>query len=84
MPMRAGHHLAVELGEKIAQSRLIMVVRVSETLKTEAWQIFKRYHDKKFSFTDYTSFAIMRQQNVYEAFTNDHHFEQFGCQVLLK
>jgi predicted nucleic acid-binding protein len=46
--------------------------------------LFKRYHDKKFSFTDYTSFAIMRRQNVYEAFTNDHHFEQFGCQVLLK
>lgn len=82
--LRAGHHLAVELGKTIARSQLITVVRVSEVLETEAWQIFTRYADKEWSFTDCTSFASMRERNVYEAFTNDHHFEQFGYQVLLK
>jgi predicted nucleic acid-binding protein len=82
--LRAGHHIAVELGEEIANSHLVTVVRVAEPLETEAWQIFKRYADKEFSFTDCTSFAIMRQQNIGEAFTNDHHFEQFGYQILLK
>lgn len=81
--LRAGHHIAVELGEEIANSRLITVVHVSPMLEDEAWQIFKRYDDKEFSFTDCTSFAIMRQRNISEAFTNDHHFEQFGYQVLL-
>ena len=82
--LRAGHHIAVELGEEIAQSQLVTVIRVSEVLENEAWQIFKRYNDKEFSFTDCTSFAIMRQRTIYEAFTNDHHFEQCGYQVLLK
>lgn len=82
--MRAGHHIAVELGEDVAKSKLITIVRVSEVLEGEAWQIFKRYSDKEFSFTDCTSFAIMQEHRIYEAFTNDHHFEQFGYQVLLK
>ena len=82
--LRAGHHIALELGEEIAQSRLLTVIHVSETLESEAWLIFKRYNDKEFSFTDCTSFGIMRQRNIYEAFTNDHHFEQVGYQVLLK
>jgi predicted nucleic acid-binding protein len=60
------------------------VLRVSEALESAAWQIFKRYNDKEFSFTDCTSFAIMRERDLREAFTNDHHFEQFGYQILLK
>ena len=82
--MRAGHHIAVELGEEIAQSKLITIVRVSEVLEAQAWTIFKRYADKEFSFTDCTSFAIMRERNISEAFTSDHHFQQFGYQILLK
>jgi uncharacterized protein len=82
--LRAGHHIAVELGEEISKSHLITVLRISETLENEAWQIFKRYNDKEWSFTDCTSFALMRQQQIAESFTNDHHFEQFGYQILLK
>ncbi len=81
---RIGHHVAVELGEEIRSSRLVTVIHVSVPLEEEAWHIFKRYADKEFSFTDCTSFAIMQQRKLWEAFTNDHHFEQFGYQILLK
>jgi predicted nucleic acid-binding protein len=73
---RAGHHVAVELGEEIRASRLATVVRIAEDWEDEAWQMFKRYTDKAFSFTDCTSFVVMRHCGIWEAFTNDHNFEQ--------
>ena len=82
--IRAGHHVAVELGEEIRTSRVVTVVHVSEELEEEAWQLFQRHSDKEFSFTDCTSFVVMRRRGIWEAFTNDYHFEQAGYQRLLK
>ncbi len=80
---RVGHHVAVELGEEIRTSRLVTVVHITTDWEEEAWQMFKRYSDKAFSFTDCTSFVVMRHHGMWEAFTNDHHFEQIGYQRLL-
>jgi uncharacterized protein len=82
--IRVGHHVAVELGEEVRASRLLTVVHISEELEEEAWALFRRYSDKEFSFTDCTSFVVMRRRGIQEAFTNDHHFEQAGYQALLK
>jgi len=43
--------------------------------------IFFRYRDKDFSFTDCTSFAVMRELKIREALTTDHHFAQMGFTV---
>jgi predicted nucleic acid-binding protein len=43
--------------------------------------IFFRYRDKNFSFTDCTSFVVMRQLKLREALTVDHHFSQMGFTV---
>lgn len=40
--------------------------------------LFFRYRDKEFSFTDCTSFVVMRELKLREALTTDHHFEQAG------
>jgi uncharacterized protein len=80
---RIGHHVAVELGEEIRASRLVTVVHISPDWEEEAWLMFKRYADKAFSFTDCTSFIVMRPHGMWEAFTNDHNFEQAGYQRLL-
>ena len=37
-----------------------------------------RYRDKDLSFTDCTSFILMRELKVREALTTDHHFLQAG------
>jgi hypothetical protein len=60
------------------------IVHITEELEEEAWKLFKQYTDKDFSFTDCTSFVVMRQFNLTEAFTNDHHFVQMGFTVLLR
>ncbi len=43
--------------------------------------LFFRYRDKEFSFTDCTSFVVMRELRIREALTTDHHFSQAGFDV---
>jgi predicted nucleic acid-binding protein len=44
---------------------------VSDDIRATAWQIFVRYDDQLFSFTDCTSFALMRSLGIGDAFTFD-------------
>lgn len=48
----------------------------------KARHLFFRYRDKDFSFTDCTSFVIMREIRATHAITTDRHFRQMGFQVL--
>jgi predicted nucleic acid-binding protein len=50
----------------------------------EARQIIEKYADKDFSYTDAVSFAMMRRLNINTAFTFDHHFAQYGINVLTR
>lgn len=44
--------------------------------------LFFQYRDKKFSFTDCTSFAVMRELRITQALTTDRHFRQMGFQLV--
>ena len=45
-----------------------------------AW--FFRYRDKEFSFTDCTSFVVMRELKLTRVLTTDRHFQQAGFTML--
>ncbi len=72
------HSAILRFRDSVRQSRRLTVVRITEELEDQAWEIFARYDDKDFSFTDCTSFAVMRQLGITAAFAFDEHFEQFG------
>jgi predicted nucleic acid-binding protein len=59
--------------------RLLSMISTSTSPSIEdaAFTIFKRYTDKDFSFTDCTSFSIMKSLKLKSAFAFDKHFEQF-------
>jgi predicted nucleic acid-binding protein len=63
-------------------SGTIRVERVDVFLEELAWQFFMRYDDKAIGMVDCTSFAIMEQWQIAEAFTFDRHFKQVGFQTL--
>lgn len=48
--------------------------------KARAW--FFRYRDKDFSFTDCTSFVVMKERRLRSALTCDRHFRQAGFEML--
>lgn len=79
---RVSHAVAVRFGQAILDSRVAEIASCDESLRRRAWSIFQRYADKDFSFVDCTSFAIMEQLKVPMAFAFDHHFEQYGLQLL--
>lgn len=82
--IKVGHFAAVDFGEKIRSARTVQIIHITETLEEEAWKLFKQYFNNEFSFTDCTSFVVMRELNLTEAFTNDHHFTRMGFITLLK
>jgi predicted nucleic acid-binding protein len=43
-----------------------------------AWEVFRRFRDKDWSFTDCVSYAVMQRLQITTAFSFDHHFTQFG------
>lgn len=76
-----GHKAAVAFGREIQRGG-IEIVQVDPSIQREAWDIFKRYADKDFSFTDCTSFVVMERGRIKVAFTFDRHFEQYGLKTV--
>jgi hypothetical protein len=79
--IKLGHDAAVNFGKNIRKSKIINVVHVTEEIEEHAWMIFVKYQDKDFSFTDCTSFEVMKKYGVKRAFTFDDHFKQIGFEI---
>jgi len=80
--LKLSHPAAVALGETIKHSKILKTLRITPETENNAWNIFKKYNDKNFSFTDCTSFALMEQEAISTAFTFDKHFQQYGFQTV--
>lgn len=48
--------------------------------KARRW--FFKWNDKDFSFTDCTSFVVMKELRIHRALTTDRHFSQAGFESL--
>jgi predicted nucleic acid-binding protein len=75
------HQAAVQFWKTLRMlidAELVHYVRVTESHEDAAWEIFERYADQKFSYTDCTSFAVMRDLGLQQVFTGDQHFATMG------
>ena len=75
--------LAIRTLEHLQISKDIKTIKISDSLLDRAIEMYKNYSDKDWGLTDITSFVVMRQKAINEAFTGDHHFKQFGFKILL-
>jgi hypothetical protein len=75
---RGERRRAVLLGEAFFGARLAEVYRLTEADIAAAWEVFRRFDDKDWSFTDCTSKVVIERRNVRQAFAFDRHFRQFG------
>ena len=74
---------AVTLIEGLRLLPNLNIAPVTAELLAAGWQLYRNRPDKEWSLTDCTSFIVMKQENVTQAFTSDHHFEQAGFVKLL-
>lgn len=72
--VRLGWKTAVEFGRKLKSSRMVTLAAVNGDDENRAWDLFLKYQDKDFSYTDCTSFTVMQRLNLDTAFSFDGHF----------
>ncbi len=81
--VRSGQRVAVRVLDLIEQSAGIRIEWIG-TSRFEATKAFFRKHaDHDYSFTDCTSFIVMRELRLTQAVTTDGHFREAGFEVLL-
>lgn len=80
--VRAGFEVSIRAGESIFSSRILERAMVDERTIYAAWSIYKKYRDQNLSFTDCTSFFVMKERGIREAFSFDSHFEWMGFTLL--
>ena len=76
--IRLGIDAAEAWWQQVEGSSRVRWEYVSLARADKARGLFFRYRDKDFSFTDCTSFILMRELKLREALTTDHHFLQAG------
>lgn len=77
--VRMGHDSALRVGKLLLDPKAVILEHVTPADGNEAWTLFSARADKTYSFTDCTSFVIMRRLKISQALTLDTHFsrEQF-------
>ncbi|MBN2093669.1 PIN domain-containing protein [candidate division KSB1 bacterium] len=78
---RASHSQAITFKNSLDSSSSIKIVSIDDCIRSQAWDIFCKYSDHEFSFTDCTSFALMRSIGLKKAFTFDLHFVIAGFEI---
>jgi predicted nucleic acid-binding protein len=80
--MRLGYEQALQFGMRLLDEATTPIIRVTPADEAKAWAIFRQYPDKRFSFADCTSFALMKRLGIGTAFAFDDDFRQFGKWVV--
>ncbi len=78
---RVSHRAAVVFGDSLLSSGIVNIVNITDADRFKAWEIFKKYDDKELSFTDCTSFVLMKNLGISKAFAFDDHFKQTGLEI---
>ena len=79
--LRLGIDAAEAWWRQVEGSSRVRWEYISLARADKARGMFFRYRDKDFSFTDCTSFILMRELKLREALTTDHHFVQAGFAI---
>lgn len=80
--VRVGYAEAIEWGRRLRSGTSIERVHLDEAIEQAAWTILESHSDKRWSFVDATSFALIERESIDTAFAFDHHFRQRGLSVL--
>lgn len=72
----------IAFGEKLRESTRLTWLHPSAEEEEAAWEIFRAYHDKRWSFTDCLSFHLIKKHQLTWALAFDAHFAQMGIPLL--
>lgn len=76
--MRSGYSVAEKAGKILLSSQTLKMILLDQKCILKAWDFFQKYKDHEFSFTDCTSFVLMKEYKAPFAWTYDGDFEAAG------
>ena len=79
---RVDHKTACLAGEALRSGDVAALLSVQQTDLDEAWRRFTAERDKRYSFTDCTSFAVMTRLGLDAAAAVDPDFRRAGFRVV--
>ena len=80
--LRLGLDAAAAWWRPVDGSQRLRWERIDSDRFERARELFFQYRDKDFSFTDCTSFVVMRELRMTDALTTDAHFRQAGFHIV--
>jgi len=79
---RMGHCVARTAGNVLMDPQAVDLIRLTANDEHTAWQLFCARGDQRFSFTDCTSFVLMRRLGLHTAAALDEDFRVEGFGVV--
>lgn len=79
---RLGHPVAATVGTVLMDPTVVAMVRITPEDELQAWALWLARPDKTYSFTDCTSFVVMRRLGLQQAIAIDTDFQREGFLVL--
>jgi len=80
---RSGSGVAIRVLDLLEQSAGIRIEWIGAASFDMTKAFFRKHADHAYSFTDCTSFVVMRELKLSQALTSDRHFTQAGFEALL-
>lgn len=74
---------ALAFGADVMAGTFVEIALVEKQDFVRAWEVFQRFVDKGWSFTDCTSRVLMERLGIQRAFAFDDDFHQFGTVTVL-
>ena len=73
---------AITLGERFFGGHVATIHLLTSVEIEAAWEVFRRFRDKDWSFTDCTSKVVAEELSCAVAVAFDEHFRQFGTTLV--
>ena len=80
---RINSSIALQLLDRIERSPATVIEWISWERFEGAKSFFRKHADHGYSFTDCTSFILMRELGLEQALSTDQHFKEAGFRLLL-
>jgi hypothetical protein len=79
---RLGHAAAERVGAVLLDPDSVDLIRITPEDEQMAWTLFRNRSDQRYSFTDCSSFALMRRLGIDAALALDEDFRAEGFRVM--
>lgn len=78
---RLGYPAAERVGSVLLDANSVDLIRLTPEDEQAAWTLFRNRSDQRYSFTDCTSFSLMRRLGITNAVALDEDFRTEGFEV---